>query len=106
MDKKNEEQIKKIGVYHMSSEQKNIEIRKNSKKRRINSAFPNHYPNINKGLILDRKDLVNASRNNLNYNKSTGLFNEYNVNRRIRNNNQLQRKFQMNKEKYFNSNFS
>ena len=106
MDKKNEEQIKKIGIYHISSEQKNMEIRKTSKKRRINSAFPNHYTKINKVDLFDKKDLVNETRNNLNYNKSTALFNEYNINRRFANNNQKQRKLQLNKGKYLNSNYS
>ena len=104
LDKKNEEQIKKIGVYHMSSDQKNMEIKKHSKKRRINSAYPNLAKN--KPKYFDKKELINESRNNMNYNKSTGLFNEYNINRKITNNNNLKRRFQTNKQNYLKSNYS
>ena len=41
MDKKNEEQIRKIGIFHVPSDYKKTEEKNTAKKRRINSAYPN-----------------------------------------------------------------
>jgi len=107
MDKKNEEQIRKIGVYHMASDIKKSDSRSNSKKkRRINSAFPNsHIKNFN-GQFSKEIDVKSGTRNNLHYNKSTALFNEYNLSKNMYNN-KMKRKLQFNnRQKYMNSNFS
>lgn len=107
MDKKNEEQIRKIGVYHMASDFKKSDSRSNSKKkRRINSAFPNsHIKNFN-GQFSKEIDVKSGTRNNLHYNKSTALFNEYNLSKNMYNN-KMKRKLQFNnRQKYMNSNFS
>ena len=107
MDKKNEEQIRKIGVYHMASDIKKSDSRSNSKKkRRINSAFPNsHIKNFN-GQFSNEIN-KSGTRNNLHYNKSTAFFNEYNLSKNMINGNKMKRKLQFNnRQKYMNSNFS
>ena len=107
MNKKNEEQIRKIGIYHMAPDNKKSDSRSSSKKkRRINSAFPNsHIKNCN-GDYSKEIEINNASRNNLHYNKSTALFNEYNLNKLMLNKNQMNRKLQLNnRQKYMNSNY-
>ena len=107
MDKKNEEQIKKIGIYHMASDYKKSDSRSNSKKRRINSALPNFYTkNIINEEYSKENELNNGSRNNLHYNKSTAIFKEYNLSRKYTNKSQLKRKLKLNKQNYMNSNFS
>ena len=106
MDKKNEEQIRKIGIYHMASDQKKSESRSNSKKRRINSALPSTYSkyiNYNHSKEIEGN---NESKNILHYNKSSAAFNEYNLSRKLFNKNQLKRKLKFNKQRYMNSNFS
>ena len=107
MDKKNEEQIRKIGVYHMASDIKKSDSRSNSKKkRRINSAFPNsHIKNFN--AQFSNEINKSGTRNNLHYNKSTAFFNEYNLSKNMINGNKMKRKLQFNnRQKYMNSNFS
>ena len=101
MDKKNEEQIRKIGVYHIGSDSKS----NSKKKRKINSAFTNsHMKNYN-GELSKEMDVINESRNNLHYNKSTAFFNEFNLSRKLRYKNQLKPNFLF-KQKGMNSNFS
>ena len=107
MDKKNEEQIRKIGVYHMASDIKKSDSRSNSKKkRRINSAFPNsHIKNFN--AQFSNEINKSGTRNNLHYNKSTAFFNEYNLSKNMINGNKMKRKLQFNnRQKYMNINFS
>ena len=107
MDKKNEEQIRKIGVYHMASDIKKSDSRSNSKKkRRINSAFPNsHIKNFN--AQFSNEINKSGTRNNLHYNKSTAFFNEYNLSKNMINGNKMKRKLQFNnRQKYMNNNFS
>ena len=107
MDKKNEEQIRKIGVYHMASDIKKSDSRSNSKKkRRINSAFPNsHIKNFN--AQFSNEINKSGTRNDLHYNKSTAFFNEYNLSKNMINGNKMKRKLQFNnRQKYMNSNFS
>ena len=107
MDKRNEEQIRKIGIYHMASDNKKSESRSNSKKkRRINSAFPNFHSNY-VGDEFSKENDNNASKNNLKCNKSSALFNEYNLRRNLLNKNHLKRKLQLtSKQRYMSGNFS
>ena len=101
MEQKNEEQIRKIGVYHLGSDSKS----NSKKKRKINSAFTSsHHKNYN-GELSKEMDYDNESRNNLHYNKSTAAFNEFNLSRKLRFKNQLKPNFQF-KQKCMNSNYS
>ena len=101
MEQKNEEQIRKIGVYHLGSDSKS----NSKKKRKINSAFTSsHHKNYN-GELSKEMDFDNESRNNLHYNKSTAAFNEFNLSRKLRFKNQLKPNFQF-KQKCMNSNYS
>ena len=57
------------------------------------------------GELSKEMDVVNESRNNLHYNKSTAFFNEFNLSRKLRYKNQLKPNFLF-KQKGMNSNFS
>ena len=72
MDKKNEEQIRKIGVFHIPLDYKKTEERSTSKKRRINSAYPIFNAENNN---LKENELLN-SKSTLHFNRSSALFNE------------------------------
>lgn len=103
MDKKNEEQIKKIGVFHLPpSDYKKTEERSTSKKRRINSAFPIF--NVENNVVKEN-ELVN-SKSTLHFNKSSALFNDSGLKKKLFNINNLNRKIQINKQKCLNNNFS
>ena len=105
--KKNEEQIRKIGIYHIASEYKKSDSRSNSKKRRINSALPNFYTkNPNNADNSKENDFNNGIRNNLHFHKSTAALNDYNLSRKYINKRQLKLKLKLNKQNYMNSNFS
>ena len=107
MEKKSEEQIRKIGIYHIASEYKKADSRSNSKKRRINSALPNFYTkNPNNADNSKENDFNNGIRNNLHFHKSTAALNDYNLSRKYINKRQLKLKLKLNKQNYMNSNFS
>ena len=103
MDKKNEEQIRKIGVFHLPpSDYKKTEERSTSKKRRINSAYPIF--NIENNVVKEN-ELIN-SKSTLHFNRSSALFNESGLKKKLFNINNLNRKIQINKQKFLNNNFS
>ena len=102
MDKKNEEQIRKIGIFHVPSDYKKTEEKNTAKKRRINSAYPN--VNIENNYIKEN-ELIN-NKSNLHFNRSSALFNDNNLKKKLFDINQLNRKIIINKKKYMNSNFS
>ena len=102
MDKKNEEQIRKIGIFHVPSDYKKTEEKNTAKKRRINSAYPNI--NIENNYIKEN-ELIN-NKSNLHFNRSSALFNDNNLKKKLFDINQLNRKIIINKKKYMNSNFS
>ena len=101
MDKKNEEQIRKIGVFHPPSDYKKTEERSTSKKRRINSAYPIF--NVENNFVKEN-ELIN-SKSSLHFNKSSALFNDSSLKKRLFNINNLNRKIQINKQKYMYNNF-
>ena len=103
MDKKNEEQIRKIGVFHLPpSDYKKTEERSTSKKRRINSAYPIF--NIENNVVKEN-ELIN-NKSTLHFNRSSALFNESGLKKKLFNINNLNRKIQINKQKFLNNNFS
>ena len=103
MDKKNEEQIRKIGVFHLPpSDYKKTEERSTSKKRRINSAYPIF--NIENNVVKEN-ELIN-SKSTLHFNRSSALFNESGLKKKLFNINNLNRKIKINKQKFLNNNFS
>ena len=105
MDKKNEEQIKKIGVFHIPSDYKKSEPKSTSKQRRINSAHPNFIgANVNLNFAKEN-ELINF-KNKLHFNKSSALLNESNRKKKIYDINQLQKKILLKKQRFTNNNCS
>ena len=105
MDKKNEEQIKKIGVFHIPSDYKKSEPKSTSKQRRINSAYPNFIrANVNLNFAKEN-ELINF-KNKLHFNKSSALLNESNRKKEIYDINQLQKKILLKKQRFTNNNCS
>jgi hypothetical protein len=105
MDKKNEEQIKKIGVFHIPSDYKKSEPKSTSKQRRINSAYPN-FNAANVNLNFTKENELMNYKNKLHFNKSSAFFNESNFKKNIYDINQFQKKITLNKQRIVNNNYS
>ena len=105
MDKKNEEQIKKIGVFHIPSDYKKSEPKSTSKQRRINSAHPN-FIGVNVNLNFAKENELINFKNKLHFNKSSALLNESNKKKKIYDINQLQKKILLKKQRFTNNNCS